>query len=60
MKIKTFDNGSYTVLEGDNVRHFWTVKVYRPDGNLHDKVRCDDYHNALAYARTFNQIAKNF
>jgi hypothetical protein len=60
IQIKTFPNGGHTVIEADKIRHFWTVKCYRPDGELHDKIRCDDYRNALDYLRAFKQIAKNF
>jgi len=35
------------------------VKLYNAAGNLTDKVRTDDYKNALAYWKTFNLIAKN-
>lgn len=55
-KIKTFRHG-YTTFERLFPSGFYLVQLYI-GGELHDKIRCDDYRAALAYLRSFNQIAK--
>ena len=59
MKIKTQKNGWWTALDKTYHNGMWTVKIYNAAGNLTDKVRTDDYKNALGYWKTFNLIAKN-
>lgn len=39
--------------------YWWVVEVYSPGGQLVDKVRCDNYHDALEYRRAFLALAKN-
>lgn len=58
-KVKTFKTGSWTVFDGPVAPYgCWLVKLYGRDGNLKDKVMCDDYRNARDYLRSFNAIAK--
>ena len=57
MKIKEHKSGAWTVFEKLD-GGMYLVKLYASNGELRDKVRCDDYGNALAYLRSFNAIAK--
>jgi len=59
MKIKEFTNGAYTTFERIAPSGFYVVQIRTPAGALMDKVRCDDYREAMAYLRSFNAIAKN-
>lgn len=59
MKIKEFANGAYTTFERTTPSGMYTVQLRKPSGDVMDKVRCDDYREALAYLRSFNAIAKN-
>lgn len=59
MKIKQFNNGAYTTFERTAPSGLYMVQVRSASGNLIDKVRCDDYREALSYLRSFNAIAKN-
>jgi len=61
MKIKLFKNGALTTFEKieSNVNRFYEVRVRAPNGELIDKVRCDDYRDARAYLKSFNGIARN-
>lgn len=34
--------------------------LYDPSDNVHDRIKCDDYSDALAYRRSFVAIAKNW
>jgi hypothetical protein len=56
-KIKTYRNNWCVVMEQTSV--WYSVIVRNATGNVHDKVRCDDYRNAMDYWRAFNAIAKN-
>lgn len=38
----------------------YLVTLYDPSDNRQDRVRCDDYRNALAYRKSFVSIAKNW
>lgn len=57
MKIKEHKSGAWTVFERLD-SGMYSVRLYARNGELRDKVRCDDYRNALAYLRNFNAIAK--
>jgi len=59
MKIKVFKNNAYTVFEKTFPAGLYAVRVYDRIGNLVDKVLCDDYRDACAYLKSFNQIARN-
>lgn len=56
-RIKEFPSGAWTVFERVP-SGMWLVKLYGADGQLADKVRCDDYRMAREYLRAFNKIAK--
>ena len=57
-KIKTLKSGAWTTFDKHPANGMYEVKVYAPSGSLHDKVRCDDYREALAYLKSFNAIGK--
>ena len=56
MLIKTFKHG-HTTFERLFPSGLYLVQVYI-GGELHDKVRCDDYRTARDYLKSFNAIAK--
>ena len=57
MKITEQKNGAWTVFE--RLPSGWfSVKLYRPAGDIEDKVRTDTRAAALEYLRAFNKIAK--
>lgn len=57
MKSKTYENGWSAYFE----KHasWYLVNVRNARGDIHDKMRCDDYRTACDYWRAFNAIAKN-
>ena len=55
---KVQKSGAWVTMSREPLRGLYEVKVYSAGGNLLDKVRCDDYHMALDYRRSFNKIAK--
>ena len=57
-KIKVYRNGwnAYATRESSGM---YTVLVRDSIGNMHDKVRCDDYRNAMDYYKSFCAIARN-
>ena len=57
MKIKSFKNG-YATFEKLFPSGFYLVECYI-GAELHDKVRCDDYRDAMDYYKSFALIAKN-
>lgn len=56
MKITQYKTGAWIVSE--KAAGWYSVKLYRPSGELHDKVRCDTYRQAGEYRRAFAAIAK--
>lgn len=58
MRIKKFKNGAWTVFEKTTFGSMYVVKLYRANGDLADKVVCDDYQHARHYLKCFNAIAK--
>lgn len=58
MKITEQKSGAWTVFE-KLASGLYLVKLYASNGELRDKVRCDDYRQARAYLKSFNLIAKN-
>ena len=57
MKSKEYKNGWSVVM--DKGAALYSVIVRNSSGNVHDKIRCDDYRNAMDYWKSFNAIAKN-
>jgi len=55
-KVKTYRNDWLAMLEKSGV--WYCVTIRNTNGDIHDKVRCDDYHTALDYWRAFNAVAK--
>ncbi len=58
-KFFTYKNGATASMEKLFPSGMYLVECRRPDGTLHDKVRCDDYDNACAFLRSFKAIARN-
>lgn len=56
---KLFKNGAFVTMERNSVNGFYTVLVRTPSGEIHDKVSCDPYSEALNYWRSFALIARN-
>ena len=57
MKITEQRGGAWTVYE--RLPSGWySVKLYRPSGQLEDKITADTRAGALEYLRAFNKIAK--
>ena len=56
MTIKEFKNGAYVTFEKCGT--WYLVQCRAPNGELHDKTRCDDYRDARAYYRAFQAVAK--
>ena len=56
MKIWDYKNASVT-MEKTFPYGYYNI-VLRIAGEVKDKVLCDDYHDALAYVRSFKKIAK--
>ena len=57
MKITEHKNGAWTTFERRS-HGFYLVKLFAPDGWLHDKMLCDTRSGALDYLRAFNKIGK--
>lgn len=57
MKIQEFKNGAYVTFER-LASGYYEVLLRAPNGELHDKVRCDTYRGAMEYRRAFVAIAK--
>ena len=60
MKITQQKNGAWTVFERTMPSGYYIAKLYKPSGELADKVVCDTYKAATEYLRAFNQIARNY
>lgn len=57
MKHATYKHGSAS-LERMHPSGMYLVQC-RVGSEVHDKVRCDEYREAMAYFRAFCRIAKN-
>jgi hypothetical protein len=56
-KVKIFKNEWSTHFSRSG--SWWCVVVRNARGDVHDKVRCDDYRSAVTYWKAFNAIAKS-
>lgn len=56
MRAKEYRNGWSVIM--DKAGAMYVVIVRNARGDVHDKMRCDDYRGALEYYRAFNAIAK--
>jgi len=43
----------------ERIGNWYHVLVRDARGDVHDKVRCDDYRSAIEYRRAFRAIARN-
>ena len=50
---------AFTTFEKLTSSGMYVVVLKDVSGNIADRVRVDDYRNALAYLKSFNAIAKN-
>lgn len=59
--FKEYKNGAFVFYEKNRKDSFtwYEVRLRAPNGELYDKVRCDDYRAAMDYWKSFNSIAKN-
>ena len=55
-KCQTYRNGWCVIMDKERV--LYSVIVRNSTGDIHDKVRCDDYRNARDYYRAFKAIAR--
>ena len=60
MKITEQKNGAWTTFERTTPSGYYVARLYRPNGELADKVSCDTYASAREYLRAFNKLAKGF
>ena len=56
-KLNVYRNGWLAMMEPQS-QGMYLVLVRSANGDVYDKVRCDDYRNALDSFRAFNRIAK--
>jgi hypothetical protein len=56
-RIREYRNGWSTLFERLSNGMYW-VHIRRSNGDLHDKIRCDDYKMACDYHRAFSAIAR--
>ena len=57
MKARIYRNGWSASI--DKAGSMYVIFVRNSRGDVHDKMRCDDYSDALAYYKSFCAIAKN-
>lgn len=60
MKPYFANSGAWVNFETLTPSGYYVVTVYAPSGEVHDRVRCDDYRAALDYRRAFVAIAKHW
>jgi hypothetical protein len=58
-KIKLYANGWSAHAEKGSYAGMYTVLIRTAKGDIHDRVRCDDYRMAMEYYKTFCNIARN-
>ena len=59
-QVAEFKNGAYVVLEAPSFPGgMSSVFIRDPQGNIHDKIKCDSRTQAREYFRAFKKIAKN-
>lgn len=58
-KVKFYPNGTCVYMEKTQSLDVpYVVKLYGPEEELIDKVRTDNFRNALSYFKSFSLIAK--
>ena len=60
MRIHGYKNGACASMEKLFPSGMYLVQVRTPSGELHDKIRLDDYRQAMSYFKAFKAIAKGF
>ena len=58
MKLKEYKSGALVTFDKSDA--LYEVRLRAPNGELRDKVRCDDYRMAMDYWKSFNLIARSF
>lgn len=58
-KLKTFKGEAFVTMEKMSHSGMYLVQGWNDAGRCFDKIRCDDYRNALAYFKSFCAIARN-
>lgn len=58
-KRKDYKNGASVSMEKLFPSGMYLIELRNPVGDLHDKMRCDDYREACAYYKSFGNIARN-
>jgi hypothetical protein len=59
MKIYNYKSGALVTFEKSNPPFgMYTVMIRNPGGEVHDKIRCNTYSDALDYLRSFKKIAR--
>lgn len=57
MKPYFADSGAWVQFETVDHSGMYIVTLYDTENNVHDRVKCDDHSNALAYRRAFIKLA---
>jgi len=60
MKATILKNGAVVTFERLFPSGLYLVLLRDTSGNVADKVRTDDYHDAICYKKSFLAIAKNY
>lgn len=60
MKPYFSNTGAWVQFEVLQHNGMYTVTLYAPNDNAHDRIRCDDYSSARDYFKSFKTIAKNW
>lgn len=58
MKSKLYKNGASVTFEKLHPSGMYLVQLRAPSGDLHDKIRVDEYRMACEYYRAFQRIAR--
>lgn len=56
--MKTYEGKGGTYVTFDKTGAYWTVVLKTGSGEVADKVRCDDYRDAIAYRKAFLKTAR--
>lgn len=57
MNVTSYRNGWSVIMDKGSA--LYSVILRNASGEIHDKMRCDDYRDALEYRRAFQAIARN-
>jgi hypothetical protein len=59
MRIYNYKSGASVTYEKSFPSGMHIVMIRNPEGDVHDKIRCDDYEDAMDYLQSFRKIARN-